>query len=419
MAVPLRRSLLFLLKTEVISRESIILRVTVNVMSDILRRFLTHLSPESSRRFLSTVDLVVPDAPEEKASETIKRRIEAVAASGTAARGRLQAIAGHVLAVYSKGDLAEQALRHVCRGQQNLIEILESERSFPDRIYCVWCDDATALDKARNLAMSYHWRGGRYHCAFKTRSTGVELVNASAAIDAIRDLVQGLKGGRRVHMDQFVYINDTDNATVHHIAVYLESPASLLLEFQDGDEIPQPVLHREAKEIAVDYKPSTGQLDVAGRGTGGFAVFHKIAQALGSKALDNTEVVEIARSHWDLEAAFADRSLSPPSPFSAARITEVTSASLNASGSKLTVRAGAEQNIYDRFQELGLGKEGRVAERFRSITITLECPPQKSADSSRQVRVTISLPNAKSFEGASLKDREVIEAWLAGAPFIS
>jgi hypothetical protein len=73
-----------------------------------------------------------PKVSDAKSSEKLKRQVEVILAS-VHARGLLQAIAGHVMALSERGEYAERALRQVCAGWTEIEKILESSSSLPDR----------------------------------------------------------------------------------------------------------------------------------------------------------------------------------------------------------------------------------------------------------------------------------------------
>ncbi len=66
----------------------------------------------------------------------------------------------------------------------------------------------------------------------------------------------------------------------------------------------------------------------------------------------------------------------------------------------------------------GISTEARSLEHIYSITLTVEPPVEVSGDVGRRVRVTISGNNSRSFDGASLRDRKIMEAWLEEPPFM-
>jgi hypothetical protein len=390
-------------------------------MTDAVRRFLTRLDTEGRDHLLQHLGLAAPDVSGLKARERDKRLIDAVTTAGDVIRGHAEGISAHVLLLSDKGELAERALRAVCgRDRVDLLEILESDRSLEQRIFFLWLDDAKLLDRARNIALTHHWRDGRYHCSFTT--TNPQPVNAdlSNAVHDIQTIVQKAHGGRKVAVDVFTYIDqEASDQLIHHIAIYLETPASVLMEFKDSEH-PIPVLRREAKEIAIDYNPRTGQLEIAGKGIGGSKVFQRLAESFGATALQGTELSEITREEWQLRQFLRGHpaDLLPPPGYTVVRVTEMVLYSTQAAGGKLIVRAGQGQDVYARLHELGISKSKLCLETLYAVTFTLEAPPQVENEDGREVRVALTRPNSRSFDGASIRDRKAIEAWLKDAPFV-
>jgi hypothetical protein len=110
--------------------------------------------------------------------------------------------------------------------------------------------------------------------------------------------------------------------------------------------------------------------------------------------------------------------LSPPPGYSSVRATEMVLYSTRTAGGKLTIRAGQGQDVYARLRELGISEERLCFENLHAVTFALQAPQQAENEDGREVRVTLSRPNARSFEGASIGDRKAIEAWLKDAPFV-
>lgn len=391
-------------------------------MIDCVRRFITRLGPESRHRLFQHLDLAMPDISERKGCERDKRLVEAVLSSADSIRGRAEAISAHVILLSDKGEYAERALRAVCRRDRaDLLELLESDLSLEDRTFCLWLEDAPLLDRARNLAMSFHWRDGRYHCGFDVNEKTPLGEHLEQTIIEIQNIVQAIQGGRNVAVDEFTYLDETAcGQPVHHFAVYLETPASALMEFREGQNMPIPVLRREAREIAIDYNPRTGRLNLSGKGVGGQKNFSKIAIAFASSALAGAQLTEVTHQDWRLPAFLVKPppSLSPPTAFSSVRVTEMVLFSRTCPGGQAVLRAGEGQDVYDRMQELGISTEARALEYVYSITLTVEPALEVPGDVGRRVRVTISGNNSRSFDGASLRDRKIIDAWLEEPPFM-
>ena len=390
-------------------------------MTDAVRRFLTRLETEGRDRLLQHLGLAAPDVSGLKARDREKRLIDAVTTTDDVIRGRAEGISAHVLLLSDKGELAERALRAICdRERVDLLEILESDRSLEERIFFLWLDDAKLLDRARNVAMIHHWRDGRYYCGFTATNPQPVSGDLSKAIHDIQTIVQKAQGGRKVAVDVFTYVNqEASDQLIHHIAIYLETPASMLMEFKNSEH-PIPVLRREAKEIAIDYNTGTGRLEIAGKGIGGSKIFQRLAESFGATALQGTELSEVTHEEWQLRQFVRGHpaDLSPPPGYSVVRVTEMVLHSTQTAGGKLIVRAGQGQDVYARLGELGISADRLCLETLYAATFSLEEPSQAENEDGREVRVTLSRPNARSFESASIRDRKAIEAWLKDAPFV-
>jgi hypothetical protein len=388
-------------------------------MVNVVHRFITRLSIPARKRLFQHAGIPEVDYSCADARERDRRSFDALAQAEDRARGIVEAIAGSVIAVADKGELAERALRQVCSDNPALDTILEDEASLEERILKVWFEDPAFLDRTRNLTMSYHWRDGRFHCGYTIPEPQKLHGDISEAVDSIRRIVQNLQGGRRAYADQFSYTYEGEGASlIKHIAIYLETPASFLMEFPRGNDAPQPVLRREARELALSYDAASGRLDVAGKGLGGAKVFHDIAQAFCSYALDGADFQIITRNEWQL-SQFIERdrpSLEPPEGFSRARITEIMTFNLNSPGSQFVARAGFDQDGYDRLRELGTDI-CYLLETVGGITITLEAPPAQGENRGRDVRAILKWPNKLSLDGATIEEKRVIERWLDKPPF--
>jgi len=390
-------------------------------MANVVHRFITRLSIPARERLFRHAGIPEVDYSCADARERDRRSFDALAQAEDRARGIVEAIAGSVIAVADKGELAERALRQVCSDNPALDAILEEDAPLEERILKVWFEDHVLLDRTRNLTMSYHWRDGRFHCGYTIPEPQKLHGDISEAVDSIRMIVQHQQGGRRAYADQFSYTgNGEDASLINHIAIYLETPASFLMEFSRGDDVPQPVLRREARELALSYEAASGRLDVAGKGLGGAKVFHDIAQAFCSYALDGADFQIITRNEWQLGQFMGPNppSLEPPEGFSRARITEIITFNLSSPGSQFVARAGFDQDAYDRLEELGIDTR-RLLETVGSITVTLEAYPVHGEERGRDVRVILKWPNKLSLDGATIDDKRVIERWLDNSPFRS
>ncbi len=391
-------------------------------MTDVVRKFLWRLSPEAVVRLFTRIGLFHPDVSDLGPLQRTKAVHNAVLAADDAQRGRAEGIAGHVIALAEKGDLAERALRAICEGDQVLLDVLEEERSLEERIFDVWLRETKILDKARNLAMGFAWRGGRFHCGFTIINPQQVNEQLNDAITEIREIVQSLQGGRKAHAETFIYQEmdyskapETAHALkTHHIAIYLETPASYLMEFKEGESGITPVLRREAREMAIDYNPANGRLDVTGKGVGGSKVLQRIAQQFRVHAVAGASMTELERPEWSLDFFLRDAtpSLSPPEGFSSVRVSEIALCSQRNPAGSAVFRGSKTGSAYERMAQMGVKADQLSFEMVRSVTLTFEVVPEDMDQPERLARVTLSWPNATSFDGASVEERRVIETWL-------
>ena len=389
-------------------------------MNDSIRRFLIRLSRVSRKLFFEHLDLSLPDVSDKKPREKDKTLIDSLVQSNPRVRVAAEAISTHVLLLSNKGDFAERALRAVSLNNTPLVEILESDRSLEERIFLVWLKDNQLLDRARNLAMSFHQKDGRFHSGFRVIGGNPLEPNLESTIKDIQRIVQSQQGGRNVSVDDFTYKNECSGQLIYHLAIYLETPASWVMTFEDSKDRPIPILRRDAKELAIDYNQQTGSLDLAGKGIGGHRNIVKIAETFVHSAMTASELTEVALDEWQLDQFLLDRpvELKAPDGYSEVKVSEMVLYSQIIKGSKTTIRAGEGQSVYERMYDLGISEEKRSFEKIYALTFTLKVIPSANNDLERIVRVTISGKNARSFEGATFDDRVVIENWLKKAPFI-
>jgi hypothetical protein len=398
-------------------------------MIDSVRTFVTRLSSNAIVRLFSEAELAMPNLEALGTRKRTQRVVEAILEASDAKRGRLEGIAGHVLALSKLEEHAERALRAVCRNQKTLFERLDDNCSLEERILNIWFSDPKILDRARNLAMSYVWRDGRTHCGFMVGNPQHIHGDLSQAVEAIRRTVQKFQGGRKVHSEFFEYIDederdapaDQPTMSIHHIALYLETPASYVMEFPEGEDVAIPVLHRGAREVAIDYNPRTGRLDIAGKGIGGAKKFADIGQEFRLHALAGAELTAIRREEWPLQMFLSEAPpvLTPAEGFSKVHVTELALRSERQASGKATFHTTADQTAYQRMQELGIAVSQLPFEKVQTVTLTLEAFPECPDERGREVRVTLGWPNVRSFVGASLRDRRLIDAWLKQRPFNS
>lgn len=341
------------------------------------------------------------------------------------ARSKAEAIAGEVLALCKKGDLAELALRVVCGECTELGAILESDRSAEERAWLIWRTDAKLLDRARNIAMSYHWRNGKYNSAFKVSEGGPFLADEDGAIERIVDVVRQIDGGRRVHPDLFSYSDpetsgrdDRKIGRVHHLAIYLEQPASFLMEFNnDGDEA-VPIIRRSAKELSIVFNESSGRLDVSGAGLGGQKVLADIADVFCQEAMENAELAKVERQEFNFE--FFNRltppALTPPTGFEKVIVTELRTRSVMDRSSRSTFRVGEKSDAYRRLKELGVGSRLKL-ELIAGVTLLFILMPKKRGETGRKVKMTLNWPAGVSFDNATIDEQRQLRGWLENQDF--
>ena len=193
-------------------------------MANELRTFVHRLGYEGLSGFFDYLGLDSTDLIDLGPNQRTKQALDSIC-KDQVARSRAEAIAGEVLALCKKGDLAERALRVVCGESAELGVILDSDQSAEERAWRIWRSDAKLLDRARNVAMSYHWRDGKYNSAFSVTDAGSFLAGDEGAIDRVVNKVRQIDGGRRVHPDLFSYpdpeMSDQSEqaaGVVHHLA---------------------------------------------------------------------------------------------------------------------------------------------------------------------------------------------------------
>ena len=389
-------------------------------MSSSIRRFVSALSKEALGLLFQHAQVASIDLNKLSRRERTNRTVQAALDASSKVRGHLEAIANSVLVLAEKRDLAERALREVCQTDGDLLAILERDISLEERIFEVWLKEPRALDRARNVAQGYGWRCGRYHCGFDVKNATRVLNDIEIASETIGRLIQQMQGGRKGSLDHFTYVPEDGSAeAIHHIAVYLETPASFIMEFGDEEDFPVPVVRREAREVAIDYNPKSGRLDIAGKGIGGFRVIDKVARAFCQTALSDAEFVAVTRPEWNL-APFLDSvpsGLATPAGFSTFRITEIATTSVGGAGSQLVLRAPKGIDIYEHAKQLGICLIELSPQYVRSIAITLTAVPTPKDTESREVQISLAWPNGRSFDGASFQDQMIVEPWLESPQF--
>jgi hypothetical protein len=399
-------------------------RITVLIdnflaMSTPVYRLITRLGADARKQLFERAGLTPIHGNGLKPRDLVRLHVEAVATADDTQRWVIEGIASQTLAISEKGELAEQALRRVCGPDTRLEAVVEADLSLEERILTIALSEPDLLDRVRNTTMLHHWRDGRFHCEFEVCNPRPLSSEISQAVESIGRIVRGVQRGRRVHPDKF-RCRDSDNPErlVDHLAIYLETPASMLMEFPRGETTPQPVLRREARELALEYDAETGRLEIAGKGLGGSKVFRDIAEAFCSQALGDAEYRAVQRQEWELQHFLAAEPpiLDPPAGFARARIAEIVAFYPGNPGSKLVIRAGRDQDMADRFRQLRLRPEW-LMESVYGITITLEAFPEAEEKLGREVRVTLRRPNSQSFDGATYNDERNIKRWLQSEAF--
>lgn len=402
-------------------------------MVDTVHRFFSRLSPSSRQHVFRLAGLPKLDADASKPRKMMATIIQTVAEAPDTSREYIEAMSGHVLTLSEKGEHADAALQSVCSERADLLDVLEQDLSLEERIFLVWQKDAALLDLARNLARNFRWREGRrYHAGYKVLNAPELLEDISGAVKAIRALIQEGQGGRKVDVEQFTYpkwsgagrsvsVSEDDVSRIHHIALYLEAPAKMLMEFQPEIAGVMPAVRREAKEMAIEYDPESGTLGVAGRGVGGGKVFEKVAEAFRRHALADAALTKLSNPEWPLNAFLrSDIQLpSPPEGYATVRVTSLLLRSSHQRGGRALFTAGNEETAYDRIRQLGIRSASIQTEWASSVTLTLEEMPRQEGNRPRELSVTLKWPRDLTYDGATVRDRKIIEAWLQSPEFLS
>lgn len=188
-------------------------------------------------------------------------------------------------------------------------------------------------------------------------------------------------------------------------------------EFKE-DEWPEAVIHRKAKEIAIDFHPAQNSLYIAGKGIGGAKMFEKIALAFAEAGFDG-EAVKVDRPVWNLRQFMGGEPawFAPPERYASAIVTEIRTFSDSGSKGKLQVSTRDGTAVYARFDQLGLSSDVLTLETVFSVTISLISHAECAEAKPRKVQVTLTSPNARSYDGESSHDRTVLDEWLKRPEF--
>lgn len=388
-------------------------------MADAVVRLNSRLSPEAMTDLMTRVGI---DASPGNTSrrQFQKATLKAVESAPDSARMKLEGIAGRIVAFAERDEFAETALRTACWDLPQLMALCDADSSIEERALRVLFEAPKTFDRASSISTGHHWRGGRQHSLFETAKNGDVSDSINEAVTLIKKAMERQQAGRRVATDEFTYrdllsIEDGQDPAkaplAYHVSVYLEAPASYWLEFEAGPTEMTPVLRSEAKEIAIDYYPATGELHVAARGVGGSKVLHAIAEIFGTHALETTEIALVERQEMAL-GTFLTMStpvLPIPSGFAKLDIVEVSLRSRQNRAALATFKGGDSGNAYTRMREVGVTADKLAGELIRSVTVELATSVDPAA--SRSVRATLNWPNRITFDGASPAERRSIQAW--------
>ncbi len=390
-------------------------------MTDTIRSVFNRLSVNGLTLLLETAKVPCPDFEGLGTRGRVSQALEAVKVAPQSARVECEAITGHIWLLAKKQDFAERALSRVCRGKTELTAILDEDFSLEERIFHLWLKDPKIIHRARNLAMADRSQRSRSHCRFKIDCGNGFTEGYQKALPHIQTLIQKLQRGRRVVADHFIYDDAEEHPDggstagvsqpVHTIAIYLESPASMLLEFAHHEDTVISTLHREARELSIQYRPGAGVVDIAGRGLGGPRVFCDIAQILHDESFAGSEMIEIKFEHWRLQPFLSEQAptILPPPGFTSVDVIEIAFAELG--GDMVTVE-GKRRDVYQRFKTLGLTEKHFSFQTVRFVSLRLQRSPEGSESKARDVTVTLRIPSTCQFENVTDRERTAIKAWL-------
>lgn len=391
-------------------------------MSNEVRQFFGRISDQAILDVFAHFEISPPVL-----SELTGRKIKRINAAVDAAfatdegRGLAEALSSEIIALSSKSDLAENALRSACENSSDLLKLLEDNVSLEERCWRVWKQDHQLIDRARNITMSYHWRDGRYHAAFTVADPSSLSEDLAAAVATIQTEVQSIEGGRKAQADRFSYhehladLDDPDPALIHHVAIYLEKPARALMEFRPGTENAEPVISRHARELAITYNTRTGCLDVSGKGIGGQKVLANIAQMFSDNALEGSELAKVKRNELKLDRFLA---LTPPAfanapeGFLSAQVYELRLRKAGDETSRAVFRTDGKPSANERMKEMGVRPGALKHELVAGVTLQFMAPVESDIEDPRKARVVLNWPAGVSYENATISEQRSILAWL-------
>ena len=386
---------------------------------DSVRTLFNRLSFRACRELLEGVGIDAEGLDEGRNFVRTSEIVNRLADAPHGARTEIEAIAGRIVAFSAKADIAERALWSCSDNDPQLTEILNQSASLEERALQFWFRERRSFERANNVASGYHWAGGKFHCAFKVASPGT-LVDSLADVAAeIGALIQSQAGGRKVDPDLFSF-RDPDTrdeasggpALIHHLAIYVEAPASYWVGFKDEEDKASPLLRREAKEVSISYNPSKQRLDVSGRGIGGSKMLEKIAQVFEARAIKEIPFEKITRVDWDLEKLLDDEPpvLTAPPGFSAIIVRSLSIRNQSKTGAQAMFRGEGQQSAYDRMAQLGVKATSLAFEMVKSVTLEFKSSATDDVPA-RRIRMTLNWPNSVSFDGATTQEQDVLNRW--------
>lgn len=390
-------------------------------MTHAVRRLLVTLSDESLRLLFEDAEVALPQRDGNAASDYRRLLNDTVRRCSDASRNRIEAVAGEVVALGDKTIFGDMALRSAATGEAAAIATDDSAPLL-DRALRVLLRAPKEFRRARNIASGLHWRDGRYHRGFRLSAGGAIQSSLRDAASALAAAVQASQGGRHVDHDPFDYADPLwkESGTpplVHHVAVYVGAPATSVMEFlNDQDEVAR-VVRTPAKEVAIDYCPTTGRLDVAGYGIGGGDVLELVAKRFAASALADAQLAQISRREVHLES-FARTRVEPPRPpeeFASARIFELTLRRKAEPAGRASFFGARNQTVYDRISEVGVSLASLGMELVRAVGFEF-AQVRRDDGETRYVQATLTWPNSLTFgSGVGVEERRRIERWLVAA----
>ena len=377
------------------------------------------MSLQACRDLLERVSIDSDGLDEDRNFVRTREILERLVSAPHAARTEVEAIAGRIVAFSSKEDIAERALWACSDNDVELAGILNQSASLEERALQFWLQARHSFERANNVASGYHWAGGKFHSAFKVSAPGTLVESLADVAAEIGELIQSQAGGRKVDPDLFSFPDPeagdeeaAEPALIHHLAIYVEAPASYWVGFKDEDDKASPLLRRDAKEVSISYNPSKQRLDVAGRGIGGSKMLEQIAHVFEARAIKEVPFEKITRVDWDLEQFLGDEPpmLTAPQGFSSMVVRSLSTRNRSKKGAQAMFRGEGEQTAYDRMAQLGVKPSSLAFERVKSVTLELKSSATDDAPS-RPIRMALNWPNSVSFDGATTQEQDVLNGW--------